>query len=92
VYQSEFSTETGLIECIYNYKRGFIKLSYMIRGWRIPQWLSQIEETGKPVAAQSMKREASEQECPKMQPQPKGLEAPWRVTGEFMFKAEEAGV
>jgi hypothetical protein len=29
-----------------------------------------------------------------MQPQskPKGLEAPWRVTGEFMFKVEEAGV
>jgi hypothetical protein len=54
----------------------------------------QTEETGKPVAAQSTKLEISEQEGPKMQPQskPKGLEAPWRVTGEFMFKAEEAGV
>jgi hypothetical protein len=54
----------------------------------------QNEETGKLVAAQSMKLEISEQEGPKMQPQskPKGLEAPWRVTGEYMFKAEEAGV
>jgi hypothetical protein len=41
-----------------------------------------------------MKLEVSEQEGQKMQPQskPKGLEAPWRVTGEFMFKVEEAGV
>jgi hypothetical protein len=54
----------------------------------------QMEETGKQVAAQSMKLEASEQKGLKMQPQskPKGLEAPWRVTGEFMFKAEKAGV
>jgi hypothetical protein len=29
-----------------------------------------------------------------MQPQskPKGLEAPWTISGEFIFKAEEAGV
>jgi hypothetical protein len=41
-----------------------------------------------------MKLEASEKEGPKMQLQskPKGLEAPWTVTGEFIFKAKEAGV
>jgi hypothetical protein len=38
-----------------------------------------------------MKLEISEQEGPKMQPQskPKVLEVPWRVTGEFMFKAKK---
>jgi hypothetical protein len=51
----------------------------------------QTEEPGKPVAAQSMKLEISEKEGPKMQPQskPKVLEVPWRVTGEFMFKAKK---
>jgi hypothetical protein len=41
-----------------------------------------------------MNLEASEQEGPKMQPQSnlKDWKAPWRITGEFMFKGEEAGV
>jgi hypothetical protein len=32
--------ETGPTECICNDKRGFIKLPYATRVWRVPQWLS----------------------------------------------------
>jgi hypothetical protein len=55
----------------------------------------ETEETGKPVAAQSMNLEASEQEGPKMQPQSEteSLEAPCRVAVVSpCWKAEEAGV
>jgi hypothetical protein len=64
VYQSEFSTETGPIECICNYKRGFIKLSYAARDGEFQNSYLQTEETRKPVDAQSMKLEISEQEGP----------------------------
>jgi hypothetical protein len=94
VYHSEFSTETGPIECIYNYKRGFIKLPNVTRGWRVPQWLSADGRDWETSSCPVMKLEASEIEGQKMQPQskPKGLEAPWTISGEFIFKAEEAGV
>jgi hypothetical protein len=53
-------------------------LSYAARDGEFQNSYLQTEETRKPVDAQSMKLEISEQEGLRMQPQskPKGLEAP----------------
>jgi hypothetical protein len=72
---------------ICNYKRGFFRLSCIIRGWIVLHW-SSVELTG----GEHLK-EASEQEELNTGPIDEGLDAPRRVTGVALHsKAEDSGV
>jgi hypothetical protein len=61
--------------CVYDYKKGFIALAFTIEDWIIQQWCLHARGAENPVAAQSKKLEAAEQEEPMTQP-------PYKLPGE----------
>lgn len=70
---------------MYDYKRGFIRLPYMIRNWTFTQWPSAYWRAIRTSSCSFQKVGDSEKEEPIMQPQSK-TNVIWKLPGQSLIR------